>query len=192
MLTLTTGVSLTPHVRCVRSRRPKRDSQDGFLSFWEAPVRCDAPSYALEYDLSIAGTAIGTKHDRPVSAAAVYDIVNKMIAEREQRVAKNDLPQQINDLIEAGVTEQAVIARDLGVSVATLRRRLNETGTSFRDLRNQSLNRISQSMLRQGRPIIDVAESLNYVDLRSFSRAFKGWNGFTPAAFVRQISEVDD
>ncbi|GHA90084.1 AraC family transcriptional regulator [Algimonas arctica] len=191
MLTLTTGVALTPHVRCVRSRRPKRDTRDGFLSFWEAPVRCDAPFYALEYDLSVAGIAIRKKHDRPVSAATVYDTVNEMIAEREHRVAKNDLPQRIKDLMEAGVTEQAIIARDLGLSVATLRRRLSESGTSFRDLRHQALNKMAQSMLRQGRPIGDVAETLNYVDVRSFSRAFKTWNDMTPAAFIRQLGDAD-
>lgn len=191
MLTLTTGVTLTPHVRCVRSRRPKRDSKDGFLAFWEAPVRCDALVYALEYDLSVAGTAIRKKHDRPVSAATVYDTVNKMIAEREQRVAKNDLPQRIKALMEAGVTEQAVIARELGLSVATLRRRLNTSGTSFRDLKHQALNKVAQSMLRQGRPIVDIAEALKYVDVRSFSRAFKAWNGLTPVAFLRQLSDTN-
>lgn len=193
MLTLTSGIALTPYLRCVRSRRPKRASQDGFLSFWEAPVRCDALSYALEYDIGVADIAMSPPtHDRPVSAATVYDTVNKMIAEREHRVAKHDFPQRIKGLMETGLSDQAVIARELGMSVATLRRRLNQSGTNFRDLRTRALNKVAQSMLRQGRPIIDVADALKYVDVRSFSRAFKAWNSMTPTAFVRQLDEVDE
>lgn len=191
MLTLTSGIALTPYLRCVRSRRPKRASQDGFLAFWEAPVRCDAHSYALEYDVSVADIAMSPTNDRPVSAATVYETVNKMIAEREHRVAKNDLPQRIKGLMETGLFDQAVIARELGVSVATLRRRLNQSGTNFRDLRVLALNKLAKSMLLQGRPIIDVADALKYVDVRSFARAFKAWNNMTPTAFVRQLNESD-
>jgi AraC-like DNA-binding protein len=79
----------------------------------------------------------------------------------------------------------------MGLSVATLRRRLSESGTNFRNLRHQTLNKMAQSMLRQGRPIVDVAEALNYVDVRSFSRAFKAWNDLTPVAFVRQLGDTD-
>ena len=191
MLTLITGASLSQYVRCVRSRRPERGTHDGFLSFWESPVRCGAKAYALEYDLTAAPTTIRKPRDQLVKASAVYDTVSKMIAERERRVAKNDLGLRVVELVHKGITQQSVVAQELGVSVATLRRRLSELNTSFRDLRNNTLNETAQVMLQQGRPVIVVAESLKYVDVRSFSRAFKSWNGMTPAAFVSSLNGND-
>lgn len=191
MLTLITGAQLSQHVRCVRSRRPARGMYDGFLSFWESPVRCGAKAYALEYDLTAAASTIRKPRDQIVKASAVYDTVSNMIAERERRVAKNDLSLRVVELVHKGITEQSMVAQELGVSVATLRRRLSEAKTSFRMLRNETLNESAKIMLRQGRPVIVVAESLKYVDVRSFSRAFKSWNGMTPAAFVSQLNEND-
>lgn len=192
MLTLITGANLSPHVRCVRSRRPKRGRHDGFLSFWESPVKCGTKAYALEYDLRAAQASIRAPRDQPVRASAVYETVNQMIADREHRVAKNDLGVRVAKLVNKGVTKQSMVARELGVSVATLRRRLSEANTSFRELRNVALNDSAKSMLRQGRPVVVVAESLKYVDVRSFARAFKMWNGVTPAAYLSSLDENDE
>lgn len=192
MLTLITGTALSSYVRCVRSRRPERALHDGFLLFWESPIRCGAKSYALEYDLTAASIPIRKPRDQQVKASAVYDTVNKLIAEREHRVAKNDLEMRVVELIHKGITQQAVVAQELGVSVATLRRRLGIANTSFRTLKNKTLNDAAKVMLRQGRPVVTVAESLKYVDVRSFSRAFKSWNKITPAAYVRKMDENDE
>lgn len=191
MLTLITGTSLSQYVRCVRSRRPERALHDGFLSFWESSVRCDSKSYALEYDLAAASISIRKPRDQLVKASAVYDTVRKMIAAREHRVAKNDLAMRVVGLIHKGIIQQSIVAKELGVSVATLRRRLSEANTSFRDLKNNSLNESAKLMLRQGRPVVTVAESLKYVDVRSFSRAFKSWNGITPAAYIARLDGND-
>lgn len=182
LLSIAMGGELTHLLRGVRTRRSRRTPPDGFLSFWESPVRCRAPCYALEYEF------VTTLHGRrppqgSLSAGSVYDMVDAMIAKREQTVPKNDLRTRVVRAITAGVDDQRDIAGHLGVSVATMRRRLAEAGVNFRDLRNHVLNEKAIAMLRHGRSVGDVALALGFVDVRSFSRAFKSWNSVTPTAF---------
>lgn len=189
LLSLAISESLTPYLREVRTRRPQRSSPDGFLAFWDVQVRCHAPVYALEFDLAARRLPARASEHLPRGAGAVYDMIEAMIAAREHSVPQNDLKTRVTRAIAAGVADQSDVADHLGVSIATMRRRLAEAGVSFRDLRSQALNEKAIAMLRQGRSVGDVAQALEFVDSRSFSRAFKSWNGVTPAAFAAKAKE---
>jgi AraC-like DNA-binding protein len=67
---------------------------------------------------------------------------------------------------------------------ATLRRRLESEGASFRDLRRDTLNEAAKRLLRRRSSVAEVAEELGFSDFRSFNRAFKAWNGVTPKAYA--------
>lgn len=186
MLSLAVGDTLTARLRCVRTRRPCRTAPDGFLAFWESPVRRRASVYALEYDADAARLPVRMRRSEPANAAAVYDLIDAMIAQRDATVPKSDIRGRVIEALASGVDNQSAVARRLGVSVATLRRRLAASGDSFRDLRRDILNQTALRMLDQGRPATDVAEALGFGDIRSFSRAFKAWNGTTPTAYARR------
>lgn len=73
------------------------------------------------------------------------------------------------------------VARTLGVSVRTLRRRLNEVGSSFRELSDSVRARSAEQMLRQkDLTVADVGARLGFSDVRAFRRAFKRWAGRPP------------
>ena len=175
-------------LRAVRTRRPRRTAPDGFLSFWAATVRTGGSAYALEYDLETADVpvALAQKSGRAVD---VYGAVETMILAREQADDPIEFIQRVSDAIAAGIDNQADAAHRLGVSVATLRRRLTLAGTRFRDLRARGLNDRAKQMLDRRRHPDDVAETLGFSDSRSFSRAFKAWNGVTPANWIPRVSE---
>ena len=176
--------NLSESLRMVRSRRLQRVQPDGLLAFWGTRVRCNAQDYALEYDLSAEGMAIRYDVADVARVGNVYDRVIQMIAAREQSVAPRDFGTCVFDAVAGGSTELPQVARQLGVSGATLRRRLNEEAHRFRDIRAEVLNRTARSLLEDRRHATEVAETLGFSDVRSFSRAFKAWNGVTPAAFL--------
>lgn len=188
MLSLAAGQDLSPRLVQVRTRRPRRRLPDGFLTFWSSPVKVAATTYALEYDAALA--------DAPVALAPkggaidVYGAIEAMIVERERIGSPTDFIQRVTDVIVAGVDDQEEAANRLGVSVATLRRRLTTAGTRFRDLRAACLNDRAKTMLHRHRHPDDVAEALGFSDSRSFSRAFKAWNGVTPAIWANRVSEI--
>jgi AraC-like DNA-binding protein len=186
LLVLAVGRPLTKHLICVRTRRPRRNEGDGFLDFWPAPVRCGARNYALEYDLAALDLPVSRRRAGPPNVAAVYDVIDMLIAEREQSGVNKPFQTRVFEAIAEGTDDQGEVARALGVSVATLRRRLATSGVTFRQLRSKALNEAARRMLAQGRPVGEIADALGFVDIRSFSRAFKGWNGVTPVMFAQR------
>ncbi len=74
------------------------------------------------------------------------------------------------------------VAKALGMSPRTLQRRLEELGTSYQllldDVRRRSARRLlAHTDLDSG----EVAFLLGFEELNSFTRAFRGWEGTTPA-----------
>lgn len=73
------------------------------------------------------------------------------------------------------------VAEALNLSVRTLRRRLREDGTSFRELCERIRVDCAQRLLReQGMTVTAAAARLGFSDTRSFRRAFKRWLGQLP------------
>lgn len=84
--------------------------------------------------------------------------------------------------LTAGRPDIQVIASELGMSDRTLQRRLNEEGTTFKQL--LSSTRREQALLYLSDPTIDLKEVaflLGYEEQNSFYRAFRSWEGDTPS-----------
>jgi AraC-like DNA-binding protein len=78
-------------------------------------------------------------------------------------------------------------AARLGMSPRTLRRRLAQAGTSFRDLLQQQRRRKIEAVLKQGPVSLStLAGWLSYSDAAVLSRAFKSWTGISPARFSKR------
>jgi AraC-like DNA-binding protein len=73
------------------------------------------------------------------------------------------------------------VAGALQVSVRTLRRRLNEDGSSFRTLSERVRVEAAERLLTEpGMTVAGAAERLGFSDARAFRRAFKRWLGQVP------------
>lgn len=73
------------------------------------------------------------------------------------------------------------IASQLNISNRTLRRRLNEEGTSFKHIHNDVRMGTAQEYLRQtDLSIQEIAFLVGYSEVSNFHRAFKNWSSLTP------------
>lgn len=82
------------------------------------------------------------------------------------------------DRVAFSITKTAQI---LDMSVRTLRRRLDEAGTSFRQLSDRSRARVAMELLHSQRlTVATVGQRLGFSDVRAFRRAFKRWQGQVP------------
>jgi len=109
--------------------------------------------------------------------------------------ARTGLSQQVRArLLRLGALEAGIdagmeaVARDLHISVRTLRRRLAEDGTSYRELRDEVREALAEELLATGAlSVSDVAIRLGYAEATSFIAAFRRWKGMTPAAYARRL-----
>lgn len=76
------------------------------------------------------------------------------------------------------------LAREQRLSLSTLRRRLEQEGTSYRLLKSAARRDLAIAMLAQPqRPVAEVATALGFAEPSAFYRAFRQWTGLSPADY---------
>lgn len=107
----------------------------------------------------------------------------------ERRRSRRGIAAQVRALLlrsPGEMPELPEVAAELMLSERTLHRRLDEEGTSFRDLRNEVRETLATELLtRAGLTVNEVARRLGYSEPAAFSRAYKSWTGNIPSAVRR-------
>jgi AraC-like DNA-binding protein len=108
--------------------------------------------------------------------------------------AHSSLRDQVKVIVKRGLAsgrpELADVAYDLGMSERSLQRRITEEGATFRDLVVEARQELGRKLLSDPTAgIEEVACLLGYQDTSSFYRAFREWEGVTPARWREQQAE---
>jgi len=72
------------------------------------------------------------------------------------------------------------VAKQLGLTVRSLQRRLKDAGTSFQAAREDVRRTLAQRYLDDGLAIAEISFLLGFSEPSAFFRAFKRWTGLTP------------
>ncbi|WP_303385059.1 AraC family transcriptional regulator [Paracoccus sp. (in: a-proteobacteria)] len=150
-------------------------------SYFDAPVRAGCPQNALvlnrdDLNLPFAG-------HNPELLAVLEPALAASLGEIE---AQSSLLEQVKILIKrrlaSGKPEVADVAHELGMSERTLQRRITEQGSSYRELLEDARQELGRHLLSDGQNGIgEIAFLLGFQDTSSFYRAFRSWEGVTPA-----------
>ncbi len=81
------------------------------------------------------------------------------------------------------------VAQQLNTSPATLRRHLNVSGCSYKQLKDNVRRDRAIFLLSQNKAIEEVAAGTGFAETTSFFRAFKRWTGSTPKAYVPILNQ---
>ena len=181
------GGDLTGRIRSIATRRPQDEVGAGALSFSPQPVGYGARVYALAYDAALYDAAVSRTHPAETLHGRVLErmlaLLERPIDPTHRPPAPRSTARKVVLAIKEGALSQHDVARRLGVSVATLRRRLEAEGTCYRLLHQEVLNARARHRVRLGADLAEVAEELGFSDRRAFTRAFKDWNGMTPSQY---------
>lgn len=166
--------------RGVELARPE-SGHNALADFFGCPVRFDAERNALVFDVADL--------DRPFPGhnPELLEILNPVLtAALAEATAAPTISHQIKGalkrLLASGRPEMVEVAREMGMSERTLQRRITEEGTSFRQLMLETRQEVVRHLLTE--PSIEIEEIaglLGYEDTNSFYRAFRTWEGTTPA-----------
>lgn len=165
----------------IHSLRTRRKNGTSPLATWGIPIAHGSERFELRYDRQIGEWPVDPNSCPILGSRTVYGGISKAL-DRLEAVdgGEGGIVERASHALGDGITSQHAIAMQLGMSVATLRRRLAERGTNFRALRAETLSEIAIARLSHGANIADVAEELGYSDARSFARAFRDWTGRSP------------
>lgn len=97
-----------------------------------------------------------------------------------------DIEYLVDRQIWSGGTSVGAAANELGLSVATLKRRLRERGKTYSTVVSNRRHYWAKELLATIMPIRDIAKTLGYPYPGNFTRAFARMAGMTPADFRRR------
>ncbi|HEX7114592.1 MAG TPA: AraC family transcriptional regulator ligand-binding domain-containing protein, partial [Steroidobacter sp.] len=161
MLSMISQSDLHSLLMRVQTKRAQPANGNGYMAFWPATIGWRSRHFALHYDL--AAFSLPIRHEGlSLSSQAIYRHVIELI-ERKQCSAPRPrgLLERLTEIFAENIYSQSAVARQLGLSVATLRRRLKEEGhPAFRTLCERARSEAAKSMLARGRHPRDVAEEL--------------------------------
>jgi AraC-like DNA-binding protein len=145
--------------------------------------RFEQPITAIRFDRAMLSQEAVHKNPR-LSAILVGEA--ERVLDRLERSTTH--AERVRDLLALrGVSElrtMEAVARELGVSVRSLRRRLAEEGVSFPKLLEEAQLASAKRLLENSdRSIYDVAVEMGFSDPSAFHRAFRRWTGMTPSQY---------
>lgn len=110
----------------------------------------------------------------------------------ENRTATNKvLSILMPDAKQKGVLEFPsfeAVARELGTTTQTLRRRLKREGTHYQKLKDAIRKDLAMNLLtNESMSIQAVAQELGFAEPASFSKAFKLWTGLSPSSYIKSV-----
>ncbi|MEZ6002210.1 helix-turn-helix domain-containing protein [Hyphomonas sp.] len=188
---LTGGVASKALTR-VTLVRHRHDIEGTLTSFWEVPVQYNKAVYELVFDYQIACQQIAPATNADLSTDGIFSRIVHHLENIESETDTRPFAIRTEELISEGLETQQAVANSFGISVATLRRRLSEEHTSFRDLLlNHRMDR-ANAMLTRGTSVSEVSDLLGYSDVRAFNRAFKKVRGISPAVFARKDDVINE
>ena len=153
-----------------------------FELFFGIPVEFNSDETAIVFDKTIS--------ELPSSSASpdLTRINDQIVIDYLNRFDKQDVVTQtrkyIIDHLPSGVPKQAVIARDLKLSLRSFQRKLMQSETSYAALLDQVRHETACNYLKSPQhQVIMIAYMLGYTHPGNFARAFKRWNGLTPKEY---------
>jgi AraC-like DNA-binding protein len=162
---------------------PAPDYQEEYTRFFGGTERFDQSYTGLIFERALLDTVSPHKDDDV--HAALRSIAEQRMVRLMQRTPYALRVRE--HLVTNGPTQRAsmsAVARGLGISVRSLRRRLEAEGTSYNTVVNESLGILAKQLIRNNSGSVqEIAFEMGFADTSSFHRAFKRWTGMTPRAY---------
>ncbi len=167
----------------------RREDAMPLLGLFNAPVDVGRATYGFAFEAARLG-------DRVIRQPAELDafLVDFPFRLIDAEPVVVSWAQQVRGFLDAALAREhalpalAGLAAWLGVSEATLRRRLMDEGTGYHALREQCLAEAAQRCLRESDwPVARIAAHRGFGGEEAFRRAFVRWTGIAPSRFRRDI-----
>ena len=148
--------------------------------YFDCPVRFNSPRDVLVFPKEALETPFTSHHPEMLEL-----LTPGLEAALQARTAAESLAQQVRNLLVKSMGGKRpsleLVARQLGVSVRTLQRRLEDEETSYQRLLDEVRHRTARHLLSStDLDTGEIAFVLGFDEVNSFTRAFQSWEGTSP------------
>jgi len=168
--------------------KPKRvelarpaEREDGLEGYFGCPVKYRAARNALVLRAADVELPFATHNDELLEMLAPQ-FENQLKEGQTKRSILEQVKWVLKRLLSGSRPDLVMVAKELGMSDRTLQRRITDEGSTFRQLLNETRHELVRQYLVN--PAVEITEAaflVGYEDPNSFYRAFRSWEGTTPA-----------
>jgi AraC-like DNA-binding protein len=178
--------------RAVYFEHAAPDYHREYTRIFAGAERFDQPMTAIEFDREWLDTKQLHQHAR--LASILESEAQRALAQLTRgRGVVDELARYLATRPAACMPSMDAAAKDLGMSVRSLRRKLSAEGASYRSVVQATLeNFVTRVLQNPERSLKEVALAAGFSDFSTFHRAFKRWTGLSPSEFRRtRINETE-
>jgi AraC-like DNA-binding protein len=169
-------------------RRGKPDDVQPYRRFFRAPLLFGAERTAMIFSASWLSAKVQSADPGLRTYFEQYVQLMKGFSSEDLVAQVN---QQLIHLLGRQCCSLRELASQLGLHPRTLNRRLQEAGTSFRELHRTARHQLACQLLRDtGSSIPAIATMLGFSGSNAFARAFAQWESVPPATWRKGVRPV--
>jgi AraC-like DNA-binding protein len=170
--------------------RPSYDYAAEYEKVFEAPVVFGAPANAIVMKASRLDVPMLHANSR-IAAAFEAHATQLLDGLSRTRGITGRVRKEVTAQLQTGIISMSETGSRLGMSVATLRRRLEEESITFSGIVDDVRQGLSKQYLGdQALSVTEIAFLLGFSSVTAFGRAFKRWTGVSPVAFRAKASSA--
>ncbi|WP_029000374.1 AraC family transcriptional regulator [Azohydromonas australica] len=160
---------------------------DAYAHMFPGPVRFEAAQAGFSFDARYL--ALPLRRDEAALNGMLKRALPLTVRQyRRDRLLAQRVRERLRQQPGANADE---VARALFLSTRSLHRQLQEESTSLQALKDAVRRDIAvELLLRSSRPVKQIALAAGFDNEKSFTRAFKGWTGESPAALRQRAGNA--
>jgi len=174
-------------IRRVHFAHADKDAIPVYQNVFRCPVEINQGYYSISLDLEDVDKPL-EQHSPALKALSQFQIEQRLERLSGVKTTAESLHGMLIQhpyLMEKGIEE---CASRLYLSPRTLQRQLHDGGTSYREVRDVVRKTLAKKLLKGRSTLEQISELLCFSDRRSFTRAFKNWEGISPSSYRKSIS----
>ncbi|MEZ8142427.1 AraC family transcriptional regulator [Enterovibrio norvegicus FF-33] len=150
--------------------------------FFNCPIEYGCERNAVVLDLEQAKErAFG---NNPAINQLHIEILNKFMSRVDKTNLTYLIESKILEELPMGAPSQADVAKQLGLSLRNLQRKLSEQGTCYKEILDNTRKRLTLSYIKQPHmSISEIGYLVGFSNVANFNRAFRRWEGCAPGEY---------
>jgi AraC-like DNA-binding protein len=170
----------------VNFRHSRPECAPEYFKFFHCPVNFDSLETGFSLALEVVDVRLPSGNEE--LAAFNDQVMTRYLASLDDSTLTRRLKKIIVEHLPTGDATVETAASELKLSTRKLQRMLQQQGTTFIQLLNQTRKEIArQYVINKKIALTEVAFLLGFSELSSFFRSFKRWTGKSPVQYRQTV-----
>ncbi|MEN8200696.1 MAG: AraC family transcriptional regulator [Thermodesulfobacteriota bacterium] len=166
----------------VHLTHPRPKCEERYFEYFRSAVHFNSPACKIILPLDTAEQPLTGSNEKMAEFAD--QTMTTYLADLDSNSQVNQIREIIVNNLPSGNVSVEQVAGELGISGRKLQRVLQDRGTTFLSLLNDTRMELAKEFIRDRHiDLTEVAFLLGFAELSTFSRSFKRWTGTSPLQF---------